>query len=582
MINLSDQIYRFKKEGYYTFKPNEYPIFGKSFEIVSDLVKKSFLKYENGDADKLNYKNKIIKTKFSLNDITYTGYPVKYRYYREGIQREKLHENNLLYGRRAIILSQFWNEDLVKHIENENLIELAKNFLKSDKISLENASIAASYPGNTGESGRFHIDTPGFSKKYNNFEHLRKNDHLLNIFIHFSDIEEELAPLRVIPKSHLQFSEINNFLNEKKKSKSKNFFDKEQNIFEDSVPEFCEKPVKILGTKGTFSCMNSGLLHSATENFSSNKTRYVMIFNFSREEDKFFYKNYSNFRSENRKFVSIFKNKNLVQKSFAEKKREISFKQFVKKIFSYIVVKLRKLKNYKKLTSYYISKLSLNKKCLNVGAGAYWSHKNFLNLDFDKKFCEIAHDLNKNEKLPIKDNSLKVIYTSHNLEHLKEDSVKYYLKEFYRCLEPGGTLRIVVPDAELMYEKYINKNTEFWEFLKNKTIYYYDDLLRIFVRNIAHGVVDNFSDSELKKIFLENNKEDFLNFFTNLQNKIDDTSLHHKSWHSFNKMNKMLTVLNFNSIIESAAGESRIKIMRNLKKFDYTEPHLSFYIEARK
>ena len=334
--NLENKLNDFKKNGFCTIDKNEYKIFGNNFESASNLVKNSFLKYRDGELDKLKVKKSFFEHTFYHNNIRYNGYPIKYRYYRKGIPVKKLHENNILFGRRATILSQFWNPILVKYLEDQNLHYIVKSFLNSEKISLENASIAASYPGNTGESGRLHLDTPGFCKKGSSYEYLVKNNHLLNIFIHFSDIDENLAPLRVVPSTHLQFSEINEYLISKKNKKIKNIFDDNRSIFEDSLPEFCERPKKIIGDEETFSCMNSGLLHSATENFSKDRTRYVMILNFSKLEDTYFYKNYSNFRNYNRKFFSLFENKDLVKKSFSSQEKNSLSKKTTNLIYNYL------------------------------------------------------------------------------------------------------------------------------------------------------------------------------------------------------------------------------------------------------
>jgi len=60
------------------------------------------------------------------------------------------------------------------------------------------------------------------------------------------------------------------------------------------------------------------------------------------------------------------------------------------------------------------------------------------------------------EKLPMQDNSVSLIYASHILEHFGRNEYKSVLKEWFRVLEPGGILRLAVPDfsacAEIYYE----------------------------------------------------------------------------------------------------------------------------------
>ncbi|MBN2198089.1 methyltransferase domain-containing protein, partial [Candidatus Wolfebacteria bacterium] len=67
----------------------------------------------------------------------------------------------------------------------------------------------------------------------------------------------------------------------------------------------------------------------------------------------------------------------------------------------------------------------------------------------------LIHDLRK--LLPFNDNSFKVIYMSHLLEHFYLNEAKKLLKECFRVLKPGGILRVMVPDLEEMINNYIKK-----------------------------------------------------------------------------------------------------------------------------
>ena len=54
----------------------------------------------------------------------------------------------------------------------------------------------------------------------------------------------------------------------------------------------------------------------------------------------------------------------------------------------------------------------------------------------------------------IADESIELIYSCHVLEHFKRREVMNVLKEWWRVLKPGGTLRISVPDFEKLCEVY--------------------------------------------------------------------------------------------------------------------------------
>lgn len=54
----------------------------------------------------------------------------------------------------------------------------------------------------------------------------------------------------------------------------------------------------------------------------------------------------------------------------------------------------------------------------------------------------------------IPDDSVELIYTCHVLEHFKRKEVERVLREWYRTIKPGGTLRLSVPDFSKLCEVY--------------------------------------------------------------------------------------------------------------------------------
>jgi SAM-dependent methyltransferase len=65
----------------------------------------------------------------------------------------------------------------------------------------------------------------------------------------------------------------------------------------------------------------------------------------------------------------------------------------------------------------------------------------------------IRWDLRKG--IPFEQNSFNVVYHSHFLEHIDPQHAPGLLKECYRVLKPGGILRVVVPDLELLAREYL-------------------------------------------------------------------------------------------------------------------------------
>jgi SAM-dependent methyltransferase len=65
----------------------------------------------------------------------------------------------------------------------------------------------------------------------------------------------------------------------------------------------------------------------------------------------------------------------------------------------------------------------------------------------------LVHDITK--PLPFPTNSIAAIYGSHVLEHLYRSDAIQLLAESKRVLEPGGVLRLVVPDVQTMARNYL-------------------------------------------------------------------------------------------------------------------------------
>jgi predicted SAM-dependent methyltransferase len=56
--------------------------------------------------------------------------------------------------------------------------------------------------------------------------------------------------------------------------------------------------------------------------------------------------------------------------------------------------------------------------------------------------------------LPIQDESVDVLYSSHMLEHLDKNEAEKFLRESFRVLRPGGIIRIAVPDIKRQIAHY--------------------------------------------------------------------------------------------------------------------------------
>lgn len=77
-------------------------------------------------------------------------------------------------------------------------------------------------------------------------------------------------------------------------------------------------------------------------------------------------------------------------------------------------------------------------------------YKKVLNIDPDI----IRWDLRKG--IPFGNQSFDVVYSSHFLEHLDLEAVVPFLKGIHRVLKRGGIVRIVVPDLQILVNRYVS------------------------------------------------------------------------------------------------------------------------------
>jgi predicted SAM-dependent methyltransferase len=95
---------------------------------------------------------------------------------------------------------------------------------------------------------------------------------------------------------------------------------------------------------------------------------------------------------------------------------------------------------------------------LHIGAGEH-RIADWINIDVYP--AQLA--LNILRGLPFADASARVVFLSHLLEHLYfPRDVRALLTELHRVLEPGGRLRIVVPDIEQCIEAYTRRDAQFF------------------------------------------------------------------------------------------------------------------------
>ena len=100
---------------------------------------------------------------------------------------------------------------------------------------------------------------------------------------------------------------------------------------------------------------------------------------------------------------------------------------------------------------------------INLGAGPNWQQNGWYTLD---------HKLQKNEKFKIKGNLNKInlknetcdlVFISHTLEHIPHIQIQNVLTEINRIMKRGATIRILVPNLEIIAKAYVKKDKNFFK-----------------------------------------------------------------------------------------------------------------------
>ncbi len=199
-------------------------------------------------------------------------------------------------------------------------------------------------------------------------------------------------------------------------------------------------------------------------------------------------------------------------------------------------------------------KPDITKKKINIGGGD-WHREEWENLDIIYDY-KLENELLKS----FKSDSIDLVYTSHCLEHIKFESASLLLKDVHRVLKKGGTLRIVVPDVDKLFNLYnANKGTDNFRFYSS-------------------GFRANYS---LKESILEL-------FGFNLDTKKFLVNSMHLSFYNISSLKLLLIASGFNLFKVCSMGQSEIDEFnettdKNTNGFDNPEnDNMSLYLEAIK
>ena len=82
------------------------------------------------------------------------------------------------------------------------------------------------------------------------------------------------------------------------------------------------------------------------------------------------------------------------------------------------------------------------------------------NLDLENNGQVIGWDLT--HRLPVRSDTIELIYSEHFIEHLPLDQAAIFLTECHRVLRPDGILRLSTPSLKKIVDEYLSGRTSEW------------------------------------------------------------------------------------------------------------------------
>ncbi|PJZ28677.1 phytanoyl-CoA dioxygenase family protein [Leptospira kmetyi] len=465
MILTQDEIAFFETNGYLILKPGR--VFS-SDEILK--LKEECDTYFPSFQSKIDPKN-----------------PPKFKTGLSGNARNYIFESsdisdfkkNYLFAKRSTVIAPKYSQNFVDALENENLLSVNRQLLGSEKLSLHNSAIACVYPGTLGEPGNFHADTSGFSD--HPLRAIQTGEFMINSFVYLVDVDEENAPIRLLPKSHKRYLELNrrvasNFRSTEHQNNIGQF-----NFYDEFIPEDFDQPIRVTGGAGTVVLIAGDLLHSATSNVSSDKIRYTLAIWYSTRNNPNFYKDYSVYAPYCKDFIDKFKDKGIPYHTYYAHSIGFGFKlkKFLKKYFYGVFGKLsRKIK----------SLLSKKPNHFLIALGPW--------------------KLNQNSDT----NSNQAIFLNHLGFGNEEAEGK--LKSFLQNHKNVKNVFLVAPNAEQFMKKYFQRDYPFFSKLPFKQYFFDESWCRYILRYFSATISSYATEKECKEVMSESVDQFYKNLDT--------------------------------------------------------------------
>ena len=225
-------------------------------------------------------------------------------------------------------------------------------------------------------------------------------------------------------------------------------------------------------------------------------------------------------------------------------------------------------------------KVRAERRRINIGGGN-WYRPGWENIDCfaSYPFADYRIDLRLQQRLPMQDECTELVYSSHCFEHISDEAALFTLRECKRILNPGGVIRIAVPDMDKAFEAYYGGNRRFFEeggvTCLGETI---EEQLVNFFSSYAAGGGPDVTASQVKTKLKELDRHDFCQWCVAQLDSLQHLS--HVNAYDFRKLSFFLKSSGFDCIEKSEFRKSSVPALRK-GGFD-NRPTVTLYIEAKK
>lgn len=107
---------------------------------------------------------------------------------------------------------------------------------------------------------------------------------------------------------------------------------------------------------------------------------------------------------------------------------------------------------------------------VHLGPGTRNYLHGWINVDANAFTARIDVWADIGQGLPFRDNTVDAIYSHHVIEHLPDQSLLAHFREMYRCLKPGGVIRVGGPNADSAIRKYLEGDLSWFSDFPDKRL----------------------------------------------------------------------------------------------------------------